>query len=358
MVTPPHVAVLGAGSWGTALAALASLACPTLLWARDPELVARMQATGINSRYLPDHPLPPDLAYTASLTAAIDHVTRQPGGLILLGVPVAGLAEAARQVGHELAVRQRLDIPVVYTCKGVHATEGTLPHQIIAAALENQPINNQHTHLNTGVLSGPSFAREVVQGLPVALTIASAHETVRQITTAALHGPRARVYGSTDVIGVETGGAVKNIMAIACGVADALGLGHNARAALITRGLAEMTRLGVALGAQSATFAGLTGLGDLVLTATGDLSRNRQVGLALGQGKSLAQIQTEMSQVAEGVRCAQAVLRLAREHHVDMPITAAVCAVLFDDLPAAAAVEALLAREPRIEAQTPTASTP
>lgn len=353
MVSSPHVAVLGAGSWGTALAALASHSVPTLLWARDPVLVAQMQATNTNERYLPGQPLPSQLGFSHQFQQAIDFVAQQQHGLILLGVPVAGLADAALQVGQALAVRQRLDIPVVYTCKGVHATDGTLPHQIISTALQNEPYQ-----LATGVLSGPSFAREVVQGLPVALTIASHHDTVRTLTTQALHGPRARVYGSTDVIGVETGGAVKNIMAIACGVADALGLGHNARAALITRGLAEMTRLGVALGAQNTTFAGLTGLGDLVLTATGDLSRNRQVGLALGQGKTLAQIQAEMSQVAEGVRCAQAVLRLANQLGVDMPITAAVCSVLFDNLPASAAVEALLAREPRTEAHPPGSPTP
>lgn len=353
MSTLPHVTVLGAGSWGTALAALASHTVPTLLWARDSALVAQMQASQTNERYLPGHPLPPGLGFSADFEQAIDFVAQQPNGLLLLGVPVAGLAAAAQQVGQALATRERLDIPVVYTCKGVHASNGTLPHQIIEQALQAETYQ-----LATGVLSGPSFAREVVQGLPVALTIASPHSAVRSLTTQVLHGPRARVYGSTDVIGVETGGAVKNIMAIACGVADALGLGHNARAALITRGLAEMTRLGVALGAQSTTFAGLTGLGDLVLTATGDLSRNRQVGLALGQGKTLKQIQAEMSQVAEGVRCTQAVLRVAQQHQVDMPITAAVCAVLFDELPAALAVEALLAREPRTEAHVSDGPTP
>ena len=346
---PLHVAVLGAGSWGTALAALATHAAPTLLWARDAGLVASLQATRTNPRYLPEVVLPAGLQFTHSLAQALDHVTQTDHGLILLGVPVAGLADACIGVAQGLAARQALHVPVVYTCKGFHATQGWLPHQIVQHALHDQPA------LRTGVLSGPSFAREVAQGLPVALTVASAHDSVRQATTQALHGVRARVYGSTDIIGVETGGAVKNIMAIACGVADALGLGHNARAALITRGLAEITRLGVALGARTETFAGLTGLGDLVLTATGDQSRNRRVGLELGRGQSLAQIQAGMSQVAEGVRCAQAVLALARRLQVDMPITEAVCAVLFHDMPPAAAVEALLAREPRTEVGDPAA---
>lgn len=345
-----RVAVIGAGSWGTALAALASHAVPTVLWARDPQLVASLQATHTNPRYLPQLPLPSALQFTGALPQALQHAARGPNGLIILAVPVAGLASACLAVAQGLTALGLPPLPVVYTCKGLHATQALLPHQIVSQALQGQ------LTLPTGVLSGPSFAREVAQGLPVALTIASPSAQVRHCTTLALHGVRARVYGSTDVIGVETGGAVKNIMAIACGVADALGLGHNARAALITRGLAEITRLGVALGARTETFAGLTGLGDLVLTATGDLSRNRQVGLELGRGKPLSQIQAEMSQVAEGVRCAQAVLALAQSLGVDMPITEAVCAVLFQGLPPQAAVENLLAREPRTETLPPTPS--
>ncbi|MGE4339033.1 MAG: NAD(P)H-dependent glycerol-3-phosphate dehydrogenase [Pigmentiphaga sp.] len=346
MVTaaPLHVAVIGAGSWGTALAALASRGAPTLLWARDAALIGQLRAERRNPRYLPDIPLPAGLDYTDDLDQAVAHVNAAPRGLLILGVPVAGLGAACAALAERLGRAGRPDLPLVYTCKGFDARSGALPYQIAAQALAGHP------GALTGVLSGPSFAREVAQGLPVALTIASAHDTVHQLTTRALHGDRARVYSSTDVIGVETGGAVKNIMAIACGVADALGLGHNARAALITRGLAEITRLGTALGARTETFAGLTGLGDLVLTATGDLSRNRRVGLELGRGRSLAEIQADMSQVAEGVRCAPAVLALAGRHGVDMPITEAVCAVLFDGMAPAAAVEALLAREPRTEA--------
>ncbi len=200
-----------------------------------------------------------------------------------------------------------------------------------------------------GVLSGPSFAHEVAQGLPVALTLGTTQASTASAVLAALHGTNARIYTSTDVIGVEVGGALKNIMAIACGISDGLGLGTNARAALITRGLAEMQRLGLALGGRAETFAGLAGLGDLVLTATGALSRNRQVGLAIGQGQSPAQILAG-GMTAEGVRCARAALALGLEHRVDLPITEAVCNVLFDGLAPRDAVSSLLSREARIEA--------
>ncbi len=340
-----HVAVLGAGSWGTALATLASSVAPTLLWARDAKQAEAMQRHRHNPRYLTDIQLPADLAISPELSAAVAHACAAPESVVILGVPVAGLGEAVRHATQALQARGRSDIPVVYTCKGFDAETGELPHQVAlrAAATAGVP------HQPLGVLSGPSFAREVALGLPVALTIASSHDDVRDRVTRALHGVHARIYGSTDVVGVETGGAVKNIMAIACGVSDALGLGHNARAALITRGLAEISRLGLALGAKVETFAGLTGLGDLVLTATGDQSRNRRVGLALGEGQSLAQIEASMNQVAEGVRCARAVRALAQQLNVDMPITEAVCAVLFNGVAPAAAVESLIRRDPRHE---------
>jgi glycerol-3-phosphate dehydrogenase (NAD(P)+) len=212
-----------------------------------------------------------------------------------------------------------------------------LPSEIARAALSAVP------HIPTGVLSGPSFAREVAQGLPVALTIASHDAALRRATIAALHGGAMRVYANQDVIGVEVGGALKNVMAIACGIGEGLGLGTNARAALITRGLAEMTRFGEALGAQSATFSGLTGLGDLVLTATGDLSRNRQVGLEIGRGKSLNEV-LATGLTAEGARCAQAVLKRASQLGVELPITHAVCEVLFEGVAPFEAVTRLLSR--------------
>jgi glycerol-3-phosphate dehydrogenase (NAD(P)+) len=231
------------------------------------------------------------------------------------------------------------DTPIVWTCKGFEADTARLPHEIMREALPGA---------TGGALSGPSFAREVAQGLPVALTVASDSPALRDATTAAFHGAALRVYASTDLVGVEVGGALKNVIAVACGIGDGLALGTNARAALITRGLAEMTRFGVALGAQAETFAGLTGLGDLVLTATGELSRNRRVGLEIGAGRKLADILAS-GITAEGVRCARAALDRARAIGVELPITEAVCAVLFDGVAPMTAVSALLARDARYE---------
>jgi glycerol-3-phosphate dehydrogenase (NAD(P)+) len=230
---------------------------------------------------------------------------------------------------------------IVWLCKGFEAESQLLPHQVVAAELP--------AHGSNGVLSGPSFAREVGRGLPVALTIASASAACRERTVAAFHHGAMRIYTGDDIVGVEVGGAVKNVLAIATGIADGLGLGLNARAALITRGLAEMSRLGVTLGGRAETFTGLTGLGDLILTATGDLSRNRTVGVQLAGGRSLADILGGLGHVAEGVRCAQAVLAIARAHAIEMPITQAVCAVLFDGVAPRDAVSALLRRDSKAE---------
>jgi glycerol-3-phosphate dehydrogenase (NAD(P)+) len=254
--------------------------------------------------------------------------------LLILSVPLAGLRVLCTQLGEKLS--QPLT-GIVWTCKGLEAETGMLPSEIARAALSAVP------NIPTGVLSGPSFAREVAQGLPVALTIASHDAALRRATIAALHGGAMRVYANQDVIGVEVGGALKNVMAIACGIGEGLGLGTNARAALITRGLAEMTRFGEALGAHSETFSGLTGLGDLVLTATGDLSRNRQVGLEIGRGKSLNEV-LATGLTAEGARCAQAVLKRASELGVELPITHAVCEVLFEGVAPFEAVTRLLSR--------------
>ncbi len=355
-----RVAVLGAGSWGTALAALACSQADTLIWARDPAVVHELNRQHSNTRYLPDIALPATLRATPTLQEAIEHVCADgvEHGLVILGVPVAGLHDACTQIAATLDrhrdapcetrcdARCETRITIVWTCKGFQHETGLLPHQIAQNALSAWP------ELNLGVLSGPSFAHEVAQGLPVALTLATLgprHENAAADVLAALHGTNARIYTSTDVIGVEVGGALKNIMAIACGISDGLGLGTNARAALITRGLAEMQRLGLALGGQAETFAGLAGLGDLVLTATGALSRNRQVGLAIGEGQALEQILAG-GVTAEGVRCARAARDLGRLHNVDLPITAAVCGVLFDGLAPREAVSSLLAREARAEA--------
>ncbi len=340
--TPPslRVAVLGAGSWGTALAAAANRRHPTVLWARDPAQAADMAARHENARYLPGIALPQALTITPDLDATLRSLQQDgAAGLIILGVPVAGLAATCAELARRLPALGLQDTPIVWTCKGFEADTARLPHEIVREALPGAV---------GGVLSGPSFAREVAQGLPVALTVASDNAALRAATTQALHGAALRVYASGDLVGVEMGGALKNVIAVACGIGDGLALGTNARAALITRGLAEMTRFGVALGAQPETFAGLTGLGDLVLTATGELSRNRRVGLEIGAGRKLADILAS-GITAEGVRCARAALERARAIGVELPITEAVCAVLFDGVAPMTAVSTLLARDARDE---------
>jgi glycerol-3-phosphate dehydrogenase (NAD(P)+) len=330
------VAVLGAGAWGTALANHLAMRHDTLLWARDPALAGELAAAHENRRYLPDVALTPSLRYESDLLAALRHALADDA-LCVIGTPVAGLAAMCA------AMRDAGAIPahVIWICKGFEADTMRLPHQVVADVLG--------AHASCGALSGPSFAREVAQRLPVALTIASASPACRERTVDAFHHGAMRIYTGDDVVGVEVGGAVKNVLAIATGIADGLGLGLNARAALITRGLAEMTRLGVALGGRPETFTGLTGLGDLILTATGDLSRNRTVGFQLAAGRSLEDILTGLGHVAEGVRCARAVLSIARRHGIDVPITQAVCGVLFDGVSPRAAVDALLRRDAKAE---------
>ncbi|WP_088158422.1 NAD(P)H-dependent glycerol-3-phosphate dehydrogenase [Achromobacter xylosoxidans] len=335
-----RVAVLGAGSWGTALAAAASRRHATVLWARDAAQAADMAASHENARYLPGIALPQALNISSDLDAALRSLQEDGARrLIVLGVPVAGLTAICGELSRRLPALGLQDTPIVWTCKGFEADTARLPHEIMREALPGA---------TGGALSGPSFAREVAQGLPVALTVASDSPALREATTAAFHGAALRVYASTDLVGVEVGGALKNVIAVACGIGDGLALGTNARAALITRGLAEMTRFGVALGAQAETFAGLTGLGDLVLTATGELSRNRRVGLEIGAGRKLADILAS-GITAEGVRCARAALDRARAIGVELPITEAVCAVLFDGVAPMTAVSALLARDARHE---------
>lgn len=338
------VAVLGAGSWGTALAALACQRASTMIWARSAHSVAQINQDHQLPHYLPGIQLPTALQATADFEHAVAHALNndQTPGLIILGVPLAGLAEMCQRLNHVLPTQRKHPLYILRTSKGFDPQTGQLPHQITHHSLRTQP------WLHTGTLSGPSFALEVAQGLPVALTVASSSEALCHTVVQVLHGQSARIYSSNDLVGVEIGGALKNIVAIACGIADGLQLGTNARAALITRGLAEIQRLGVALGGDAATFSGLTGLGDLVLTTTGDLSRNRQVGLALAQGKSIEDILAS-GLTAEGVRCAQAALGLAQQHQVRAPITAAVCDVLFNHLNPRDAVQQLLARDPRLE---------
>jgi glycerol-3-phosphate dehydrogenase (NAD(P)+) len=330
------VAVLGAGAWGTALAGHLATRHDTVLWARDGALVAELASAHENARYLAGVALPAALHYEADLSAALDHSIADDA-LCVVATPVAGLRALIRAM-HDA---RRVPANVVWLCKGFEADTQLMPHQVVAQELAGHPSN--------GVLSGPSFAREVGQNLPVALTVASASATCRERTLAAFHHGAMRIYTGDDVVGVEVGGAVKNVLAIATGIADGLGLGLNARAALITRGLAEMTRLGVTLGGRAETFTGLTGLGDLILTATGDLSRNRTVGVQLASGRTLADILGALGHVAEGVRCAQAVLSIARAHAIEVPITQAVCAVLFDGVAPRDAVSALLRRDAKAE---------
>jgi len=325
------IAVLGAGAWGTALA-LAALAAghAVQLWARDAAQADALRVTRRNARYLADAVLPDALGITSELAEAQQHGA---AGLFIIATPMSGLRQAL------------LNLPeggsALWLCKGFEAGTGLLGHEVARAARPD---------LACGVISGPSFAQEVARGWPTALVAASHTPALAQAAVTAFHGSALRVYTSADVPGVEVGGAVKNVMAIATGIVDGMsGVGLNARAALITRGLAEMTRLGLALGARPDTFMGLSGLGDLVLTATGDLSRNRRVGLALAAGKTLAQALDELGHVAEGVLTAATVLARAQSLGVDMPITAAVVDVLQGRLAPAQAMVTLMSRQARSE---------
>jgi len=332
------ITVLGAGAWGTAVAIALAARHDVLLWGRNPQQMQAIDSARDNRAYLPGHPLPASLRVSADFDAALAHVaTSAPDEtpLLILACPVAGLRPLLEQL------RGRSIPNVVWLCKGFEAGTALLPHQVVAQVLGDT--------VPGAALSGPSFAQEVARGLPCALTVASSSRALRERVVALAHGDNLRVYSCDDLVGVEVGGAVKNVMAIATGTSDGLGLGLNARAALITRGLAEITRLGLALGAQPGTFMGLSGMGDLILTCTGDLSRNRRVGLALAEGKALATIVAELGHVAEGVPCAKAVRELAHKMGVDMPITEAVAGVLFDGVDAAQTAAGLLARDPRIE---------
>lgn len=334
-----NIIVLGAGAWGTALAACASAQVSrhtVTLWARDSAQVSCLQARRENQRYLPGISLPPTLAYSAAPLAELNTLV-SAADLVVVATPTAGLRQMLLALANCRA-------PVIWLCKGFEApindSFGLLAHEVQALVAPD---------LISGVLSGPSFALEVARGQPTALVAASAHASVRDAMVAAFHSPTLRVYANNDMVGVEVGGAVKNVLAIATGLCDGLHLGFNARAALITRGLAEMTRLGLALGARPATFMGLSGLGDLVLTATGDLSRNRQVGLALAHGQSLSQATQALGHVAEGVYSARTVLQRARLVGVDMPIAQAVLALLDAHLSPQQAVASLMGREPTTE---------
>ncbi|MBE7941393.1 MULTISPECIES: NAD(P)H-dependent glycerol-3-phosphate dehydrogenase [Ramlibacter] len=329
------VAILGAGAWGTALAIALAGRCDTTLWSRDEAQQAALAAAGENARYLPGHALPAALALAQGPQALARLAATQD--LCIVATPLAGLREMLQ------ALREAPGA-VAWLSKGVEPSRagqpGLLGHEILAEVAPR---------LAAGVLSGPSFAQEVARGQPTALVAASAHARVREALVAAVHGGHLRVYANDDVAGVEVGGAVKNVLAIATGLCDGLSLGLNARAALITRGLAEMSRFGMALGARADTFMGLSGLGDLVLTATGDLSRNRRVGLLLAQGRSPGEALESLGHVAEGVYCARTVVERAAGLGVDMPIARAVVDLLDGRLAPREVVAELMAREARAE---------
>jgi glycerol-3-phosphate dehydrogenase (NAD(P)+) len=318
-----RVAVLGAGAWGTSIAVVLAGRLDVTLWARDAAQADAIARTRRNERYLPKVDIPAAVKVSAEFPATAE--------LYLAATPVAGLRE----------VLQKKKTPLVWLCKGFEQGTGLLPHQIAEQTLG--------AGARCGALSGPSFAEEVARGLPCALTLAARDAGFAREAAAIVHGGRMRVYYSADLVGVEIGGAVKNVMAIAAGISDGLGLGYNARAALITRGLAEIARLGAALGGAAETIFGLTGAGDLILTATGDLSRNRRVGLQLSQGIPLQKILHDLGHVAEGVQSAREVAKLANARGIEMPVTDAVNAVLEGKLTPKAAVEQLLSRDAKQE---------
>ena len=331
------VAIVGAGAWGTALAVhLAGVAAPPALrlWARDSAAARAIAASRENSRYLPGIAIPSEIEVDFELSRAIAGAS-----LIIVATPIGALT------GIVQALRTQTKAPLAWLGKGfVAAAEPpgvALAHRVIAP-MWPAPV---------GVISGPSFAEEVARRLPTAISVAATDPDLAQSIARRLRGDTLRAYVSDDLTGTEVGGAVKNVLAIAAGASDGLGFGNNARAALITRGLAETARLAVALGGRRETLTGLSGLGDLVLTCTGDLSRNRRVGLGLGHGEALAAILAALGHVAEGVSAARAVHILAAALRVDMPICEAVYRVLYDELPPRRAVETLLAREPGPEFQ-------
>lgn len=343
------IIVIGAGAWGTALAIGAAqhpAGHHVELWARDSHQVALMQTQRSNERYLPGVRFPSSLTIMHASDEAMaklaqlhkiragvaPHAQQHPHelvGLCVVATPIAGLRTTLQ------ALRGAHGLPIAWLCKGFEAGTGCLPHEIQAQVAPA---------VRAGALSGPSFAQEVALGQPTALVAASTHTVVRDALVAAFHNPSLRVYANSDLVGVEVGGAVKNVLALATGLCDGLQLGLNARAALITRGLAEMTRLGLALGARADTFMGLSGLGDLVLTATGDLSRNRRVGLLLAQGLNLNEAVASLGHVAEGVYSARTVLQRAHSLGVEMPIVQAVVDLLDERTQPAQAVAALMGR--------------
>ena len=339
-----NVTLLGAGAWGTAMAAQAARHLPdskVSLWSRSADQLADIKESGENCSYLPGIKLPSNLLFESDFTQAIKKLSSSD--LLVIATPMSALSGTIAQV---LKIAEH-PLNIIWLCKGLEPNTALLPHQVVER--EDQMHNHGLVH-SYGALSGPSFAREVGAGMPCALTIASKSPALCDTVQAAFHHGNMRVYSSDDLIGVELGGAIKNVLAIAAGIGDGLDLGLNARAAVLTRGLAEMMRIVKAAGGRPETCMGLTGVGDLILTATGDLSRNRRVGLELAAGKSLEEILASLGHVAEGVLCAAAVGDLAKRLNVEMPITAMMGEVLSGKLTPPDAVKKLMGRDPKIEA--------
>jgi len=329
----PKIAVLGAGSWGTALALqLDRSGSHCLLWDRDTENLEKIRLTRLNQRYLPGIHIPESIVVETDQLSAVEAADH-----VLVATPSHGFAGILKAMRDVLALGQG----VAWACKGFEPGSGRLLHQVARELLPPE------TPL--AIVTGPSFAKEVAMNLPTAVTVAGTDSVFTKVMACALHGGRFRAYTSEDMIGAELGGAVKNVMAVATGMCDGMELGDNARAALITRGLAEMMRLGVALNAKPETLMGLAGAGDLILTCTGDLSRNRRLGLKLGRGKTLEQALDEIGQVVEGVNSAAEVHRLSIQHKVNMPITEQVNGIIHHGWNPVEGVEALLAREQKAE---------
>ncbi|MDP3088329.1 MAG: NAD(P)H-dependent glycerol-3-phosphate dehydrogenase [Methylotenera sp.] len=329
------IAVLGAGAWGTALAMNISQRHKVSLWARNAGHVSGMRKARANPLYLGDFRFNDQLQVEDDLSTALDGAD-----LILSVVPTAGFRAILKEIK-----ALGCNLPIIWANKGLEPKSAKLPYEVALEELGDQKLTGQHW----GALSGPSFAAELVRGLPTAVTLAASDEAFSNYAALLIHGANLRVYNTTDVIGVSVGGAVKNVMAIAAGISDGMGFGNNARAAMITRGLAEMTRFGVALGASPETFMGLAGAGDLILTCTGQYSRNREVGLQLASGKSLADILQGLGHVAEGVNTTAEVMRRANTMQVDMPITYEVDQALSHGKSAKDAVVDLLGREQKAE---------
>lgn len=325
-----NIAVLGGGAWGTALAIYLAHDHQIAFWCREAEVLKDIAEIHENRQFLKGYRVPNNVLPKATIPQAI-----QNADLILIATPTAGFRPTL-----EILKSEKTSAPILWACKGFEAKTSLLPHQVLSEVLGDYP---------AAVLSGPSFAQEVAAGEPCAVSMAANRPNLAQELALKLHRPNFRIYANDDLIGVEVGAATKNVLAIATGICDGLKMGNNTRAALVTRGLAEIARLGVALGAKRETFMGLSGIGDILLTCTGDLSRNRQVGLKLGQGLPLPEILASLDHVAEGVSTAQEVLALAQKYQIEVPISKAVVAALSGKVGIAQIIENLLLRDNRTE---------